>query len=342
MGATKGEDGIKTAQKMTRISVLIAVYNTEAYLRECLDSLRTQTLQEWEAICVDDASTDHSLQVLREYASLDARIRVVSLNENGGQAHARNVALAMAQGDIVAFLDSDDWFSPDALALAVASFDANPSTGCVLFDVLKHYSSHTEHYAMPKFDAMTGREAFEKSLTWAIHGVYAVRASIHRRYPYDETLRAYGDDNVTRLHYLASQEVRLCRGVYHYRQHAASVTHQVSMRRFDYLPANRLMKEQLQALGVGTDVLSLYEDVRWLNVVDVYMFYFKHRHEFAPADRVEGRRVIKEAWQSIDLRLLGPRSSRRKFGYMPLRCSWRLFVAQEEVYFCLRRLMGRL
>lgn len=327
---------------MTRITLLIAVYNTEAYLRQCLDSLLAQTLQEWEAICVDDASTDGSLQVLREYAALDPRIKVVGLGENGGQAHARNVALAMARGDIVAFLDSDDWLSADALALAVASFDASPSTGCVLFTVLKHYSNHTEYYAMPEFDGMTGREAFEKSLTWAIHGVYAVRADIHRRYPYDETLRAYGDDNATRLHYLASQEVRLCRGVYHYRQHAASVTHKVSVRRFDYLPANRLMKEQLLRLGVGTHVLSLYEDARWLNVVDVYRFYFSHRHELGAAERAEGRRVMREAWQSIDLRLLGRRSSRHKFGYMPLRCSWRLFVAQEELYFTLRKWVGRL
>ena len=61
-----------------KISIVIPVYNTEKYLRECLDSIINQTFQDWEAICVDDGSTDNSLEILREYEKKDKRFRVES------------------------------------------------------------------------------------------------------------------------------------------------------------------------------------------------------------------------------------------------------------------------
>lgn len=88
---------------MTKVSVLIAVYNTEKYLPECLDSLLNQTLMEWEAICVDDASTDGSWNIMQEYSAKDERIRVIRLSENHGQAYARNQALAKAKGTMWPF-----------------------------------------------------------------------------------------------------------------------------------------------------------------------------------------------------------------------------------------------
>ena len=108
---------------MSKVSVLIAAYNAGNYLRKCLDSLLAQSHQDWQALCVDDASTDETLHILRQYAEADARIQVVALSQNGGQARARNVALAKAEGDYVCMLDSDDWFSPDALQQAAQVFD---------------------------------------------------------------------------------------------------------------------------------------------------------------------------------------------------------------------------
>ena len=90
-----------------------------------------------------------------------------------------------------------------------------------------------------------GRTAFADSLTWKIHGVYAVRASIHQRYPYDTSSHAYSDDNTTRLHFLASRRVVATDADYYYRQHDQSVTHRIDGHRFDYLPTNESMKRQL-------------------------------------------------------------------------------------------------
>ena len=100
---------------MTQISVLIPVYNVQAYLSECLDSLLAQDFQDWEAICVNDGSTDNSLQILNEYVSKDPRFKIIS-QTNQGLSAARNAALEVATGNWIIFLDSDDMLVRNALS----------------------------------------------------------------------------------------------------------------------------------------------------------------------------------------------------------------------------------
>lgn len=102
---------------MPKISVIIPVYNAEQYLRKCLDSVVNQTFRDIEIICVDDGSTDGSGAILDEYAAKDNR--VVAIHQaNAGVAAARNTGLKSAQGDYLAFLDSDDAYNPRLCELA--------------------------------------------------------------------------------------------------------------------------------------------------------------------------------------------------------------------------------
>lgn len=322
-----------------KVSVLVAVYNSEDYLGQCLDSLRWQTMGNLQVICVDDASTDRSLEILRQYQAIDPRIEVIGLPENHGQAYARNVALRQARGEYICFLDSDDWMADDSLEKAVSVFAEHPRTGCVLFHTLYYYSaSRIEPFAMAPFDVISGYDAFVESLTWKIHGVYMVKADIHQRFPYDESAHAFSDDNATRLHYLASEEVRTCSGIYYYRQHADSVSHQTSIRRFDYLTANTSMRNMLVDLSLNSDIIDIYENHRWLNVVDIYMFYFRYRHGLKPTDAAQGLAEIRRAWETIEPGRLLPRN-RFKFGYCPMKPFWWLFRLQEELYFTLRKML---
>ena len=318
-----------------KVSVLVAVYNTADYLPACLNSLLNQSLHDIEVICVDDASTDSSLKILRQYAMKDPRVQVISLDENKGQAHVRNVGLSRATGEYIAFVDSDDWLSLDALSSVVKAFDGK-EVDSVLFHLVYTYpDGHTEDYPMPQFTTMTGEEGFRKSLTWAIHGCYVVHREIHKAYPYDESQRAYSDDNTTRIHYYKSRRIALCEGIYYYRQQAASVTHAVSVRRFDYLLANESMHRQLLDLHVSAEILALYETERWLNLVGLYFFYYRHRRSLSPSDRRRGLNIMHHVWATINLSLVRP-SLRRKFGYHPFHRSWLLFRLQEELYFWLR------
>lgn len=101
---------------MPKVSIVIPVYNVEKYLRECLDSVVNQTLRDIEIICINDGSTDNSLQILAEYESVETRLKVIS-QENGGQSKARNVGLEVAAGEYIYFLDSDDYIKTNALEI---------------------------------------------------------------------------------------------------------------------------------------------------------------------------------------------------------------------------------
>ena len=97
-------------------SLIIPVFNVEKYLGDCLDSVLDQSFQDWEAICVNDGSTDGSSSLLAGYAAKDVRIKVVS-QANAGTAVARNTGLKEASGDYIFFLDSDDWLEANALQI---------------------------------------------------------------------------------------------------------------------------------------------------------------------------------------------------------------------------------
>ena len=167
---------------MPKVSVLVAVYNSSRYLTQCLDSLLSQTLRDIEVICIDDASTDDSYEILTSYASRDSRIRLLRNTVNIGQALSRNRGIDIALGQYTCFLDSDDWFSPDTLHLAVSAIDADPSTDCVLFRLRLHHPDSTEtDYPLRSTFPLDGPSACHLSIDWQIHGVYLARTELFRR-----------------------------------------------------------------------------------------------------------------------------------------------------------------
>ena len=96
-----------------KVSIIIPVYNTEKYLKQCLDSVICQTLEDIEIICIDDCSTDSSLQILREYSQRDTRVKVFQNSMNQGLSYTRNIGIDNACGEYIQFVDSDDWVEPD-------------------------------------------------------------------------------------------------------------------------------------------------------------------------------------------------------------------------------------
>ena len=98
---------------MSRVSIIVPVYNKEEYLRECLDSLINQSFKDIEIICIDDKSTDNSLDILEEYASKDNRIKVITNEINKGLSFTRNVGIEAAEGEFLSFIDADDFVNLD-------------------------------------------------------------------------------------------------------------------------------------------------------------------------------------------------------------------------------------
>lgn len=154
--------------KEKKVSLIIPVYNTEAYLKECLDSALAQEMDDMEIICVNDGSTDSSKSILDEYAMLDSRVVVIT-QENQGLSGARNTGMKHAKGKYICFLDSDDMLAYNALPqlykmaeekkLEILCFDAM----CFYEnDQLKKNEYKDEYYTRKKSykEAKSGKELF--------------------------------------------------------------------------------------------------------------------------------------------------------------------------------------
>jgi GT2 family glycosyltransferase/predicted O-methyltransferase YrrM len=127
---------------MTRVSVIIPVYNGARYLAECVASVVSQTLPPVEVIIVDDASTDDTPSIIAALAAQDARIQAIRQPERGGAGAARNRGLAAASGDAIAFIDADDVWLPDKLRFQADHLKAYPNLkNGIIFSMMQRFIS---------------------------------------------------------------------------------------------------------------------------------------------------------------------------------------------------------
>ncbi len=142
--------------KRPKISVIIPIYNVEAYLSRCIESVIGQTMLDIEIICVNDGTKDNSVDIVKRYMTFEPRIRLVE-KENGGLASARNAGLKVAQGDVILFLDSDDYLDVNACEIICKQFSSYKAD-IVVF-------SSTPFPDVPKIDPwitykLTSRDAY--------------------------------------------------------------------------------------------------------------------------------------------------------------------------------------
>lgn len=148
---------IRGGRDIPKISIIIPIYNMDAYLRECLNSVLSQTLREIEIICVNDGSTDYTQLILDEYSWKDSRIKVIS-QTNHGVAYARNVAIENAHGEFLYFLDPDDWL-PDKDVFADMYNAAKKNHVLVCGGSFKEYAPHG---IVDRWDGNLSKYTFEK------------------------------------------------------------------------------------------------------------------------------------------------------------------------------------
>ena len=323
-----------------KVSVLVAIYNAEQYLHQCLDSLRNQTLAECQFLCVDDCSTDSSVSIIKEYAALDSRFQLLHTPVNSGHSVARNLGLSFARGEYVTMLDADDWLSPDALSQAYTVATQGEGFDCVMFRLMMYNEWNHTQYLFPSLQSDTpisGQEAFRLSLDWQVHGYYILRRDIHLQYPYDATLRIYTDDNITtRLHLLHARSVAFSQGEYYYRQHADSITHKYSVNRFLFMDALSLLKDNiLREIEAGNidnpeSLLTRFENLRWFNFLDMVRYYLTHRNKMSAAERADISQRLQDKLHTFETSRI---ESRFKFrpGYIPIQ-NWTVFLLQQWLF----------
>ena len=147
---------------MVKVSVIIPVYNAEKYLRECLDSIINQTLLDIEIICVNDGSTDNSLEILEEYRDKDKRIKVFS-QENQGQGVARNNAFKHVTGKYFSFVDADDLLELDTLDTCYKVCEEK-FLDMAMFQLINYDDDKKEYYKTPLYDMYNVARAIENKI----------------------------------------------------------------------------------------------------------------------------------------------------------------------------------
>lgn len=252
------------------VSIIVPIYNAEKWLGYCLNSIMAQTYPWFEAILVNDGSSDGSLQICREYAAIDSRFHVISV-ENGGVSRARNLGIDAAKGQWLAFIDSDDVLTTDALERMV---DAAAKTKCQLVVgnmLMIDFSAPNAHgtllssrwagegertYDANEFQKNRMQLIYHTSLLEGPCGkLYdlALWKQLHLQFPLTLSL---GEDFVTNLQYYAKCNgvTFLNRTVYYYNNESQSdsLTHQYRCDLFDI--KMYLMKRLLEHLG-GVDNL---------------------------------------------------------------------------------------
>ncbi|MDE7078471.1 MAG: glycosyltransferase [Alistipes sp.] len=219
------------------VSVVIPVYNLESYVACCLDSVRRQTFAGFEAIVVDDGSTDGSWDIVRRYADADARIVAVH-TQNQGVARARETALSRVRGRYVCFLDSDDWWEPDMLERMVAAIEEGEGYDVVCCGFTRVASTYRTSMPERLSGATMNRDAFLQNIV-AHRVMPSLCSKIYRRTLFVDSLHHYvmpmGQDLLLNLQIACgASRVRVIDYVgYNYLQRAGSSIH-TNRLTFDY------------------------------------------------------------------------------------------------------------
>jgi glycosyltransferase involved in cell wall biosynthesis len=174
-----------------KVSVVIPAYNHGRFLAEALDSVRKQTFRDFNVVVVDDGSTDNTAEVVAAFAP---EVRYVH-QQNAGPSGARNTGIRHTTGEYVAFLDADDTWMPEKLALQVAYLDVHPEAGLVFTKVLVMSEAGQPLYTYPHRYRYRRRE-FERLLLWpygSMNVVMVRRVCFEKLGLFDESLRA-GED----------------------------------------------------------------------------------------------------------------------------------------------------
>lgn len=232
-----------------KISLIISVYNEEKYLKECLDSVRNQSLEDIEVIIFNDGSTDKTGEMLKEYHEFN-----IINQENIGLGASRNKGIDLATGEYIAFLDGDDWLSRDALETAYNEAKSK-NTDITMFQIINYNDETGEEkkndwFNLDKFDESFIDTVFDSSKTkdFLFHLSVSACQKIYRR-EFIEEINAkfpeniYFEDNPFSYYvWLKASRISIIKKYLYYRRsHETSITAKCDEKFFDIIPSGKVL-----------------------------------------------------------------------------------------------------
>ena len=232
--------------KNVMISVIIPVYNAKGTINRCLDSVLNQIYKNVEVICVDDESTDESLNICRDYQKSDSRVKIVE-QKNGGVASARNAGLEIAQGEYVTFIDQDDWLELGAY-IKLVELAKNYNADMVVCNYSKDSTSESQKMEnvepiqriIKSRDELIKyafyREKYRGFAAFVWNKLFRREMLVENGIIFDDSLKR-GDDVLfyATVATVAQTTVYVDESFYHYVQREDSITHTKNAQNLDRL-----------------------------------------------------------------------------------------------------------
>ncbi len=284
-----------------KISIVVAAYNEEKYIGECLNSLIRQTYNNIEIIVVDDGSSDSTVEKVEKFSKQDSRIKLFS-QQNSGLADARNSGIKLATGDYIGFVDGDDFLEADMFEkLVYEAKNENADIVCCSFNGVseagKYIRTHKITDERVKFDLKNNASAYYDIFLEGRNGIYSACNKLYNRQliveknVYFEANRRYGEDVDFNLNYSqhAKYVVFIPNSLYNYRATSQSITRgyvkDALYRHLNwlntihkYIPnvaddSDRTLK--LRKLSAENLLFSVYQEIIYNKTVDLAKFLTK-------------------------------------------------------------------
>lgn len=323
------------------ISIIIPVYNTEKYLVKCLRSITEQSFCDFEAILVNDGSTDNSLQICTQFANEDSRFKVIS-QVNKGLSETRNIALRMASGRYITGIDSDDWVEPNYLEVLytnIVKYMADIAVGEFFYESVGVISRNK--YTDGSLTVLSGKEALS-ALLMNKHIRDHFCGKLYKKELFDGIeflVDTYFEDIqiMFRLFAKAKKVVKINTPAYCYVEHAEAITAFNSNSEKKFTDWNDALMQQYTFLKENPDKFANIENVRAAMARNFH--HLKHEAIkrvpfFSPAFR-NIQKVVNKG-----LRISLSDSSIRRIGILRY-VNYMIILHFPIIIFLLRRLRGR-
>lgn len=230
---------------MTEVTFIMPAYNAAKFISKSIQSLLNQTSNSWRLICIDDGSTDNTLDIIQEFCQSDPRISVIK-QANKGPAMARALAISQATTKYIVVFDSDDLLSTDYVSEILSRAEETDADiimpNVQIIDENDHILSKTSHFINNNINSnaiiSNNLDAFLSSITWRLHGWILMKTAFAKAiYTAEEVSysKFNSDEYITRKLYLKATSVAFTSAIYYYRNNSQSLTRTKSLKHFDAL-----------------------------------------------------------------------------------------------------------
>ena len=290
---------MEIVDRQPAVSIVMPVYNGSQYLEVSIKSVIAQTYQDWELICVDDSSTDHSLEILRNFSDTDSRVRVYTKpNEKFGN-RATKYGIDRAKGDYLIYMSQDDKLSPDLLEKNFQTLKKFQVDAVV--PRMKYYDRKSgqcsDFFMSDGLSVVSGRKAFVLSLNWELHGfVMWPMATVKAVGWGTESLN--DDEFTTRMLFYNTDRVGFSEGIFYYHNHnQEAITVKWSINQLDFLKTDAKLYRFLIDHNFDESVRQSICNVTKDDLFRIIIILSRNYHSLSREERKSALTMLSKAYK---------------------------------------------